>query len=141
MKKKKETLEAKRFTPLSREQVQKMLKTAWVKTPHYYPLFLCAVRTGIRQGELISLKVKDVDLVEKQINVRRNLSHGEITETKSGKDRKVDVSDQLAKVLDEMLSRRRSEMLQAEMEKPADERRDRATVEDEILESWLFITP
>ena len=35
---------------------------------HHYPLFLCALRTGIRQGELIALKVDDLDFEKKLIH-------------------------------------------------------------------------
>jgi integrase len=73
--------------------------------------------------------------------VQRNLSRGKISATKSGKDRKVDMSAQLAEVLSELLSKRRADALHREMEKPADERRDAATVVNEVMEGWLFQTP
>jgi integrase len=40
-----------------------------------------------------------------------------------------------------MLSKRRAEALRKEMEKPAEERRDTATVVNEMMEDWLFQTP
>ena len=43
--------------------------------------------------------------------------------------------------LNELLSARRSEALRKEIEKPADERRDAATVVNETMEGWLFRTP
>ena len=64
-----------------------------------------------------------------------------ISATKSGKDRKVDMSAQLAEVLSDLLSKRRAEALRREMEKPAEERRDAATVVNEVMEGWLFQTP
>src|SRR5262249_46281723 len=47
----------KKINPLTREEVQTLLKAALTekKYVHWYPLLLCACRTGIRQGELISL--------------------------------------------------------------------------------------
>src|SRR5687768_17215530 len=119
-----------------------MLTTAAEKKySQWYPLLLCAPRTGIRQGELVSLKGIDVDFNGRFIHVKRNLSRGKLSATKSGKDRKVDMSNQLAEVLSDLLSRRRAEALRREMEKPAEERRDAATVVDEVMEDWLFQTP
>ena len=51
------------------------------------------------------------------------------------------MSGQLADVLSELLSKRRAEALRNEMEKPAEERRDAATVVNEVMEGWLFQTP
>jgi integrase len=52
-----------------------MLQTAKVeKYAHGIPLFLCAPKTGIRQGELVSLKGTDVDFNGRFILVQRNLS-------------------------------------------------------------------
>jgi integrase len=132
----------KKINPLNREEIQTLLKTAELeKYRHYYPLFLCAPRTGIREGELVSLKGSDVDFHGRFIHVQRNLSRGKLSATKSGKDRKVDMSTQLAKVLSDLLSKRRAEALRKEMEKPAEERRDAATLVDEVMDGWLFQTP
>jgi integrase len=131
----------KKIDPLTREEIQTLLNTAREKIPHYYPLLLCAVRTGGRQGELISLKGMDVDFKGRFIHVQRNLSRGKISVTKNGKDRKVDMSAQLAEVLNEQLSKRRAEALRKEIEKPAEERRDAATVINAVMEDWLFQTP
>jgi integrase len=51
------------------------------------------------------------------------------------------MSTQLAAVLSELLSKRPAEALRQEMEKPAEERRDAATVVNEVMEDWLFQTP
>jgi integrase len=51
------------------------------------------------------------------------------------------MSAQLSGVLSELLSKRRAEALRKEMEKPAEERRDAATVVNEVMEGWLFQTP
>jgi integrase len=132
----------KKINPLTREEIQTMLGTAeGEKYAHYYPLFLCAPRTGIREGELVSLKGIDLDFKGRFVHVQRNLSRGKVSATKSGKDRKVDMSTQLTKVLNDMLSKRRAKTLRDEMEKPAEERRDAATVVNEVMEDWLFQTP
>jgi integrase len=129
----------KKINPLARDEIRVMLATAMSKRYiGYYPVFLCAVRAGLRQGELVALKGIDIDFNSRFIHVRRNLSHGRISVTKNGKDRKVDMSKQLAGVLGELLSHRRAEALRREMEKPAEERRDSTTVVNDVMESWLF---
>ena len=131
----------KKINPLTREEVQGMLNIAAEKYPDYFPVFLCAPRTGIRLGELVSLKGIDVDFNSRFIHVQRNLSRGKISVTKNGKDRKVDMSAMLAETLSDMLSKRRADALREELRKPAEERRDRDVVVNEVMESWLFQTP
>lgn len=126
--------------PLDREEVQGLLETAAEKMPAVYPLLLCACRAGLRQGELIALKASDVDFKGNFICVRRNLSRGQITTPKNGKTRRVDLSQQLAATLKELLSKRRADALRREMEKPGGKRRDTATVVEEIASDWLFQT-
>ena len=131
----------KKIDPLTREEIQVLLKTALEKRHHWYPLFLCDCRTGLRMGELIALKGTDIDFNSRFVHVQRNLSRGKISATKNGKDRKVDMSNMLASVLSELLSARRSSALQEELKKPADERRDRDLVVNAVMENWLFQTP
>src|SRR6185295_12576408 len=107
----------------------------------YYPLLLCALRTGMRQGELIALKPNDVDFEKSLIHVQRNLSRGRISTTKNGKDRKVDMSAKLAEVLKDTLSKRRAEALEEEIGKPASERIGKEAIDVAIDTDWLFQTP
>ena len=125
----------------TREEVKTLLDETREKSPHWHPLLLCAARTGMREGELIALRGIDVDFKGKFIDVRRNLSRGRIETPKSGKSRRVDVSNQLAETLHDVLSKKRSEALQKEMKKPAGERSDVATVVNEVMEDWLVTTP
>jgi integrase len=92
-------------------------------------------------GELIALKGIDIDFKGGFIHVQRNLSRGKISVTKNGKDRRVDMSTQLITCLDELLSKRRADALREEMKKPAEERRDAATIVNGVMEDWLFQTP
>ena len=89
----------KKINPLTREEVEIMLRRASDEKYSLYPLLLCAPRTGIREGELISLKGVDIDFNGRFIHVQRNLSRGKISATKNGKDRKVDMSTKLADML------------------------------------------
>jgi integrase len=131
----------KKISPLTREETQILLDKAEKDLAHYHPLFLCAARTGIREGELIALKGTDLDFTNRLIDVQRNISRGKVTLPKNGKTRKVDMSKTLAVSLNELLSRKRATALRNEIEKPAGERRDGAAVVNEAMENWLFTTP
>jgi len=63
---------------------------------HYYALFLTAVSTGMRLGELLGLQWGDLDPTKKIIQVRRTLYKGSyyVPKTKLSK-RAIDVGDQL----------------------------------------------
>jgi integrase len=132
----------KKINALTREEVQTLLKAAQEKKyGAFYPLLLCACRTGARMGELIAVKGIDVDFKGGFIHVQRNLSRGKLSVPKNGKDRKVDMSAMLAHTLDELLAKRRADALREEMKKPAEERRDAATVVNAVMDGWLFQTP
>jgi site-specific recombinase XerD len=45
-----------KIDPLTKEELHTFLKTAKDQMADYYPLFLCAPTTGIREGELIGFK-------------------------------------------------------------------------------------
>jgi len=60
---------------------------------------LCALRTGLRCGELLGLQWGDVDLTGRFLWVRRNLVKGVLTTPKNHQQRRVDVSQQLAEAL------------------------------------------
>jgi integrase len=85
--------------PLTAKEVKALLKTAQEKMPSLYPLLLCAVRSGLRQGELIGLQWGDLDFHGRFIEVRRAVVRRRITTTKTHKIRRVDMSGQLAGVL------------------------------------------
>lgn len=63
---------------------------------HYVPLYLTAVSTGMRLGELLGLQWGDVDRTARQIYVRRSLYKGQLYLPKSkGSRRSIDVGDQV----------------------------------------------
>jgi integrase len=68
--------------------------------PEYYPLFLTAVCTGMRPGELLGVQWGDLDETSRQIHVRRTAWRGGfyVLKTKQSR-RKIDVGDQLLGVL------------------------------------------
>ncbi len=69
-------------------------------TPKYYPLFLAAILTGLRRGELLALQWGDIEFANNLIHVRRSLYKGKFITPKSKKSkRKVVMSPTLAGVL------------------------------------------
>jgi integrase len=63
-------------------------------------LITVAAFTGLRQGELRSLRWRDIDFVNRLLHVRRSVWRGEEDTPKSGKARSVPLIDQAAKALD-----------------------------------------
>jgi integrase len=75
--------------PLTGDEVALFLDTCAAHGPEHYSFFLCALRTGMRLGELLGLQWGDVDLAGKFIRVSRSYKLGRLTPTKTGKVRRV----------------------------------------------------
>jgi integrase len=88
---------------LTRDEARTFLEVVGEHYPHYYPFFLCALRTGMRLGELLALEWGDIDFRGGFIEVRRAHVKGQITTPKNGKTRRVDMSPQLAETLKDLL--------------------------------------
>jgi len=84
---------------LSVEEAGRLLKAC---PSHLYPIVLCALETGMRRGEILSLRWEDVDLFRRMIYVGR---------TKTGVPRHVPVSTRLEETLSRLSSRDVSEYL------------------------------
>jgi integrase len=97
--------------PLTTEEVSLFLETCRTRAPEHYPFFLCAFRTGMRLGELLGLQWGDVDWHGKFIRVSRSYKLGRMTPTKTGKVRRVDMSDQLIEALRSLYTARKKEAL------------------------------
>ncbi len=65
----------------------------------YYPSILCALRTGMRIGEIQALKWIDIDFDNRQIEVKRSFRKGRMTDTKNHKRRRVDMTMHLTQTL------------------------------------------
>lgn len=64
----------RKYVTWTREEVNKFLNVAkFVTAPVYHAIFTTALYTGMRRGELLGLKWKDVDFDDSTIHVRRNL--------------------------------------------------------------------
>ena len=103
---------------LTPEEGTSFLTAAREHTPRFYPLFLTALRTGMRIGELVALQWGDVDFNGKFIVVQRTFWQGTIGTPKNGKTRHVDMSDQLVTELSDHRRRMASEALREGREMP-----------------------
>jgi len=80
-----------KITILSPEEIGRLLETT--ESPKYKTLFLLAVMTGMRKGEILGLKWADVDFKTKQIHVKRTFNHRRFFEPKTKTSvRRVDLS-------------------------------------------------
>jgi integrase len=112
----------KEIEPLTGAEVIKFLETVRQHSPQHFALFLCAIHTGLRSGELAGLQWGDLDENGKFLVVRRGIVRGKINSTKSGKPRNVDVSDALmAALLDLRRKRKETLLAQGRNELPATE--------------------
>jgi integrase len=68
-------------------------------------IYLTAALTGLRRGELLALRWRDIDFPGQAIRVRGNLSYGQIVTPKSGKVRVVPMVDEVAHQLARLASR------------------------------------
>jgi integrase len=112
--------------PLTHAEVPVFLDAARTYFPEYFVLFLCAIHTGMRSGELAGLQWPDIDFNGKFVMVRRNFTRGRLEKTKTGQIRRVDLSDALLHELDVMKRKRKKEYL--------------AKGKNEIPE-WVFLSP
>lgn len=61
--------------------------------PEWRTMIIVALKTGLRQGELLALTWDDIDLVAGRLVVSRNLVRGELTTPKNGKTREIPLGD------------------------------------------------
>ena len=97
------------INPFTREEVATFLEATKQYAPRYYPLFLCAVRTGMRLGELLALQWGDIDYHGRFIVVQHNYTRGKLSTPKSGEIRRVDMSRELAQTLTDLYTERQLE--------------------------------
>ncbi len=83
--------EEEKFAILAPEQIQALL--GQVQDPRYYTLFLAAIMTGARQGELLGLKWSDIDWDSRQVLIQRTYNKGRFFTPKTkGSRRKIDLA-------------------------------------------------
>jgi integrase len=98
VKKLREDNERKRY--LTFEEEERLMAALTGRRAHLKPLVVLAIHTGMRKGELLSLKWSNVDFQRGAIHV---------THTKNGRDRDVPMNSQARKVLLELQSKSEGE--------------------------------
>jgi integrase len=88
--------------PLTAEETILFLEEAKKKYPHMlYVLFLLAVRTGLRIGEILALEWSDIDFKERTVSITKAWDYykKELKPPKSKKSRKVDLTPMVIEAL------------------------------------------
>jgi integrase len=80
---------------LTAAEVAHLVAIAERHFPRWYPWVLCALRTGLRLGELLALQWSDCDWNGRFLIVQRNIVRGVLTSPKSHQRRRVDMTPQL----------------------------------------------
>ncbi len=99
--------------PLNAKEIRLLLRTI-LNDKHsskYYALFLCAIHTGMRSGEIVGLQWEDIDWNGKFATVRRAYVRGRVQPTKTDRVRRVDLSDALLEALRDHRQAKRQEWL------------------------------
>lgn len=76
---------------LTKEEEERLFIVLNKTNSHLTPIIICALQTGMRRGEIFNLKWSNIDFEYGFI---------ELLETKSGKSRKIPISDKLQKVFE-----------------------------------------
>lgn len=97
---------------LTNAEVEIFLKEAKETHHRFYPMWAMALMTGMRSGELYSLKWTDIDFEARTISVSRNWSNKNgFGPTKTQRTRVVPISDHLLKYLKELKLKSKSEFV------------------------------
>ena len=103
-----EVSEAQAWT---RQEAARLIELAREHEPRFAPMLVFFLSTGVRRGEALGLRWEDVDFDGRSIRIRRSITLGEVTTPKSGRGRKVAMSQGLASELFDLLGLRRREAL------------------------------
>jgi integrase len=90
----------------SREEVLALVRVAGSEQDG--AIFLTAAFTGLRLGELLALRWRDVDFTNSAIHVRQSFTNGRVDTPKSGQERTVPMADEVAKALAKLGKRDRN---------------------------------
>lgn len=100
---KKLKLEHNEMDFLTKEEIKIFLDYVKQNDPNYYPLFLTAISTGMRRGELLALTWDDIDFVNAKVYVNKSLFRGKLQTPKTKNSiRKINMPSLLAEVLKEL---------------------------------------
>jgi integrase len=104
-------------TPLTREEARKLLEVA--RDERLEALYVVAVQSGLRQGELLALRWEDIDLGTRTLQVRRTLTRNgsklAVGPTKTSKGRRTGrLTRDATEALQDHLERQLAEIDEAE---------------------------
>jgi integrase len=71
--------------PLDAQQTKKLLDTTRDTQPDFHALYVLAVTTGMRSGEILGLQWQDVDLDADTLQVRRTVFNGAVSTPKTSR--------------------------------------------------------
>lgn len=92
---------------LTNEEAKRFLQQARVTNHRFYPIWFVALASGMRSGELMALRWKDVDLEAKTISVSKQwTSKTGFAPTKTQRSRVVPIAEDLARFLRELKLKR-----------------------------------
>ncbi len=89
----------------SREEILALVRVA--ESEQDATIYLTAAFTGLRLGELLALRWRDVDFGNSAVHVRQNFTNGRVDTPKSGQERTVPMADEVAEVLAKLGQRER----------------------------------
>jgi integrase len=106
------------IAPLTAEQASKLLDVTRNERDHYEALYMLALTTGLRIGELLGLKWSDIDLHPRRLRVSRQLQRSReegliFTEPKAASRRTVDLPASTVEALKRHRKRQAEETLKA----------------------------
>jgi integrase len=88
----------KKTSVLNPDQIRAFLDA--VCEQKYRTIFLTAIMTGARQGEVLGLKWSDVDFQKKQIHINQTFNHGRFFDPKTqGSSRRIDLAPMVLREL------------------------------------------
>jgi integrase len=89
---------------LTREEIRILLQQSKILKPDWYKIWALALFSGMRSGELYALLRQDVDLNNKLISVTKSFNkHIGIKSTKSGRNRRIPIADNLMPLIKELM--------------------------------------
>ena len=92
-------------------EVERLLAVAREHEPRFGSLLLTLFSTGMRRGEALGLKWSDIDFDSRRIAIRRAITTAGLTTPKSGRSRRVILTEALAEVFFDLYAERRKEAL------------------------------